>query len=122
MLRAQNTIACVHAGILGRDTALRQRRLTDKTEDEGNGPKKTLSLPERPAVTIDFDIRDFKGTQFWDVLVESVKRNPLFANISGYAKTKVLPKAPNISVRELASKLSISIGEAMVILDDFRST
>ncbi|MHA1959737.1 MAG: hypothetical protein ACW99U_05875 [Candidatus Thorarchaeota archaeon] len=121
MLVAQNTTVCVHAGKLGRDTALRQKRLTDKTEDEDNRQRETRTRQERSSIAVEFDIRDFKGTQFWDVLVESVKRNPLFANIAGYARTKILPLAPDISVRQLASKLSISIGEAMVILDDFKS-
>lgn len=70
---------------------------------------------------LDLNPADFKSNPLWPVLVETTMRNPLYPNLAGYTRNQVLPTNPNISAKELASKLSISIGEALVILDAARA-
>jgi hypothetical protein len=67
--------------------------------------------------TIDINIADFKGHPLYSLLIETAKSNPLFAGNAGYAQNYILPKKPNITARELASMLSITVGEALAILD-----
>ncbi|MHA1929716.1 MAG: hypothetical protein ACTSV2_14180 [Candidatus Thorarchaeota archaeon] len=66
---------------------------------------------------IDIDLSDFKAHPLWSILVETARRNPLYPGLAGYIRDQILPSNPNIEPRELASKLAISVGEAMVILD-----
>lgn len=109
--------------MLGWDAAVKQKKLDDSRADETAASEKPRRRKRSSRTTrlIDFDSRDFKGNPLWDVLVETARRNPLFANISGYAQTKILPGRPDIGIKELATVLSISVGEAMVILDDYRT-
>jgi hypothetical protein len=66
---------------------------------------------------LDINVADFKGHPLYNLLIETAKSNPLFAGNAGYAQNYILPKNPNITARELAVKLSITLGEAMAILD-----
>ena len=66
---------------------------------------------------MDIDLSEFKANPLWPILVETTMRSPLYSGLAGYYQDKILPKDPDISPKELASKLSISIGEALVILD-----
>ncbi len=70
-----------------------------------------------PTRMMDIDLSEFKANPLWPILVETTMRNPLYSGLAGYYRNKILPKDPDISPKELASKLSISIGEALVILD-----
>lgn len=102
---------------------MKQKKLDDSGADKTatSAKPRRRKRSNRTARLIDVDSRDFKGNPLWDVLVETARRNPLFANISGYAQTKILPGRPDIGIKELATVLSISVGEAMVILDDYRT-
>ncbi|MDF1538101.1 MAG: hypothetical protein P1Q69_04280 [Candidatus Thorarchaeota archaeon] len=66
---------------------------------------------------MDIDLSDFKSHPLWKILVETTMRSPLYPNLAGYYRDKILPQNPDISPKELAGKLSITIGEALVILD-----
>jgi len=66
---------------------------------------------------LDINVADFKGHPLYSLLIETAKSNPLFAGNAGYAQNYILPKNPNITARELAVRLSITLGEALAILD-----
>jgi hypothetical protein len=82
---------------------------------EGTPPKKPKHKSGR---LIDINVADFKGHPLWDILRESVHSNPRYSNLRGYIRKHVLPDNPEIRARELASKLSITVGEALIILHD----
>ena len=67
--------------------------------------------------TIDINIADFKSSPLWSLLIETARNNPLYAGNVGYAEEYILPKNPNISAKELANKLAITLGEALAILE-----
>jgi hypothetical protein len=101
---------------------LKQERLT-KTNEDHISPSELPEHVEREYKStrgIDVDRAEFKTHPLWSILVETTHRSPLYANLSGYVRENVLPGEPDITPRELATKLSISIGEALVILDDIR--
>jgi len=72
--------------------------------------------------TIDIDVADFKGHPLWKILIETARNNPLFPGNAGYAHTHIIPQNPAITPKELASKLSITVGEALAILEGYEAS
>lgn len=95
--------------------------LTDKGVESGKVELPHLDAKKRtPKYTLDIDVADFKGHPLWDILVETARRSPFYPGLSGYVRSEIIPKEPDISAKELASRLSISVGEALVLLDDMK--
>jgi hypothetical protein len=85
--------------------------------DSKTKPRKTRATKKESSKLIDINVADFKGHPLYSLLIETAKSNPLFAGNAGYAQNYILPENPNITARELASRLSITLGEALAILD-----
>jgi hypothetical protein len=100
---------------------LRQSRLTD--DDKRKNKSKDLpnirTIKHESGRIIDIDVADFKGHPLWPLLIETARNNPLFAGNAGYAHNHIIPEEPNITPKELASKLSITVGEALAILEGY---
>ena len=100
---------------------MKQEKLTrhnkDIVSDSKKKPKKSKTTTNGSGRIIDINVADFKGHPLYSLLIETAKSNPLFAGNAGYAQNYILPKNPNITAKELASKLSITVGEALAILD-----
>jgi hypothetical protein len=104
---------------------VKQARLTDRgvasdSDTQASPRDKKISSPSTRFT--DIDGKDCWKDPLWPYLVEATKRNPLYSGWIGYAREKVLPNEPNITARQLASMLSISVGEALVLLHDARQT
>ncbi|MHA1813938.1 MAG: hypothetical protein ACTSYX_10970 [Candidatus Thorarchaeota archaeon] len=103
-----------------------QQRLTDHFESSSHSNRQTEqqadSSPIRVPSTkfIEIDIDSFKKHPLWNILVETTHRSPLYVGLVNYVRTKILPSDPHITPRQLASRLSISLGEALVLLDEMR--
>ncbi len=102
----------------GRDIDLKQVRLTDTTGKKAKSKETSSAGSIEPTRLLDFDLTGLKNESLWPILVETARRSPLYANLTGYIRDEILPKESEVSVRELASRLSISVGEALVILYD----
>ena len=99
---------------------MKQVRLTDTTAKKAKS-KKASSISAssiEPTRLLDFDLTGLTNESLWPILVETARRSPLYANLTGYIRDEILPKESEVSVRELASRLSISVGETLVILYD----
>ncbi len=100
---------------------MKQARLDKRTQSPPNLEGIRISHREKvPTRWMDIDLSEFKVNPLWPILVETTMRSPLYSNLLGYTHDQIIPNNPNISPKELASKLSISIGEALVILDAIR--
>ncbi len=109
------------AGKKGRDARLKQARLDKRTQSPPNLDGIRTNQRERvPTRLMDIDLSEFKTSPLWPILVETTMGSPLYPGLVGYIHDQIIPKNPEISPKELASKLSISIGEALVILDAIR--
>ena len=84
-------------------------------------PRKAKTTKNGSGRIIDINVADFKGHPLYSLLIETAKSNPLFAGNAGYAQNYIIPKNPNITAKELASRLSITVGEALAILDGLQS-
>ncbi|MCF2137496.1 MAG: hypothetical protein K9W43_09725 [Candidatus Thorarchaeota archaeon] len=103
---------------------MKQKRLTDHFEPATPLSKTNTSSIGRPVFIgplFDEDLGDVKNNPLWPILVETTRRNPLYPGLASYLQAHILPERPDISPRELAGRLSISIGEALVLLDEAHS-
>jgi hypothetical protein len=98
---------------------LKQEKLTERYEES---PPTTETKPSskktryKSGKIVDINVADFKGHPLWDILLETVQSKPTYANLAGYARKHIISDDPKISARELASRLSITVGEALAIL------
>jgi hypothetical protein len=59
---------------------------------------------------------DYTEEKLWPVLIETVHTLTMYPNHKAYTREKILQEKPGIAVEELAARLNISLGEALVIL------
>jgi hypothetical protein len=101
---------------------LKQDKLTKHTLDIKTDPPKSPPRRKRKSTRhIEINITDFKTHPLWDLLVETAQKNPRYANLAGHTREHILSQQPDISPKELAARLSITLGESIVILDDVKS-
>ena len=61
-------------------------------------------------------LEDYVSNPLWPVLVETVHAMVMFPHHKAYARDFVLHEQPEVTPKDLAAKLSIPLGEALVIL------
>lgn len=64
----------------------------------------------------------YTDNPLWEILVETVHSTSMYGYHKAYIRDKIIVKDPFIRAEELSIKLSISRGEAMVILHELRIT
>gem|GEM_PF-172387 len=64
--------------------------------------------------------RDYAKNPLWKILADTVKNMSLYPIHKSYVRDKIIMNEPSISAEELSVRLSIPLGEAMVILDELR--
>lgn len=96
---------------------------TKKKKDSKEPPPKDETFePLTDSITKSESPNTHSSEDLWSILVETVKSDVvLFPNLKGYVQGQILPDEPEISPKELASRLNISIGTAMVLLSELKS-
>lgn len=61
-------------------------------------------------------LENYVGNSLWPVLVETVHAMIMYSHHKAYTRDVVLHEQPDITSQNLATKLSIPLGEALVIL------
>jgi len=61
-------------------------------------------------------LENYVGNPLWPVLVETVHAMIMYSHHKAYTRDIVLHEQPDITSQNLATKLSIPLGEALVIL------
>lgn len=56
--------------------------------------------------------------KLWPILVETVHTSVMFPTHKAYTREMLLQKKPDITASELANRLNMSLGEALVILHE----
>lgn len=59
---------------------------------------------------------EYLKEKLWPILVETVHALVLYTNHKAYIRGTIIPESPDITATELAAKLNMPIGEAIVIL------
>lgn len=58
----------------------------------------------------------------WQLLVETVHALPMYKHHKRYVQDVMVKDKPEISAKELAVQINVPLGEAIVLLDEVRST
>lgn len=61
---------------------------------------------------------DYSKETLWQILVETVHASVMYYTHRNYTRDTVLIETPNITPQELAQKLNMTLGEAIVILQE----
>jgi hypothetical protein len=64
---------------------------------------------------------EFKKEKLWPVLVEAVHALVLYPSHKAYVRNVILPEKPEITASELAARLNMPVGEALVILFELQA-
>jgi len=62
------------------------------------------------------DFQELTKDKLWLILVETVHANVMYPTHKSYTRDVILREKPDISTYELAEKLNMPMGEAIVIL------
>jgi hypothetical protein len=62
--------------------------------------------------------QDYSKEELWSILVETVHALVMYPNHKAYTRSSVLQDQPEIKPTELAIRLRMPLGEAIVILDE----
>ena len=65
-------------------------------------------------------LEDYVDNPLWPVLLETVRAMIMYSHHKAYTRDVVLHEQPDITSQNLATKLSIPLGEALVILYELR--
>ena len=63
---------------------------------------------------------EYVGNPLWPLLVETVHAMIMYPHHKAYTRDVVLHEQPDVTARDLAAKLGIPLGEALVILYELR--
>jgi len=63
---------------------------------------------------------EYEGDRLWKLLVESVHAIPTFPHHKSYVRDVILRDNPDIDAEELKMRLGITLGEALVILQEIK--
>jgi hypothetical protein len=64
------------------------------------------------------NLEEFTKERLWQIIVEAVHASVMYPTHKAYIRDSILPSAPNVTPLELAERLGMPFGEAMVILDE----
>ena len=68
------------------------------------------------------NLEEYTKEQLWQLLVEAVHASVMYPTHKAYIRDSILPSNSDISARELAERLGMPFGEALVILDELLAT
>ena len=61
-------------------------------------------------------MEDLKRNALWLILMETAQNLPMYRHHKAYVRDSILPEEPEASAEDLAHRLDITLGEAIVIL------
>jgi hypothetical protein len=64
------------------------------------------------------NLDQYSKEQLWQLMVETIHTSVMFPTHKAYTRDKILPEKPDISPKELAGSLNMSLAEALVILSE----
>jgi len=62
------------------------------------------------------NFEEYTKEKLWPILIETVHALVMFPNHKSYTRETILNEKPEVTPAELAAKLKIPLGEALVIL------
>ena len=66
------------------------------------------------------DLDEFTKEKLWELLVEATHASVMYPTHKAYTRDSILPQKPDVSALELAERLGMPLGEALVILSELK--
>jgi hypothetical protein len=63
-------------------------------------------------------LEEYRKEKLWSILVETVHAAVMYPSHKAYTRDTILPRKPDITPVELANRLNMPLGEALVILHE----
>ena len=63
-------------------------------------------------------VEEYMKEKLWPILVETVHASVMYPSHKAYTRETILQEKPDITASELANRLNMSLGEALVILHE----
>lgn len=63
-------------------------------------------------------LQEYLKEKLWPILVKTVHASVMYPNHKAYTRETILQEKPDITASELANRLNMSLGEALVILHE----
>jgi hypothetical protein len=63
-------------------------------------------------------LEEYTKEKLWPILTETVHTLVMYPNHKAYTRERILQEKPETAPEELATRLNISLGEALVILHE----
>lgn len=60
----------------------------------------------------------FTKEKLWQLIVETAHSSVMYPTHKAYTRDSILPQKPDVSAIELSQRLGMSLGEALVILNE----
>jgi hypothetical protein len=64
------------------------------------------------------NLDEYTKEKLWQLLVDSVHASVMYPTHKAYTRDNIMPQKPDVSANELAERLGMPLGEAIVILID----
>jgi hypothetical protein len=64
------------------------------------------------------NLDEYSKEKLWQLLVEAVHASVMYPTHKGYTRDSILPQKADVSAVELAERLGMSLGEALIILSE----
>jgi len=64
------------------------------------------------------NLDEYTKEKLWQLLVEAVHASVMYPTHKAYTRDNIMPQKPDVSANELAERLGMPLGEALVILRD----
>ncbi|MBN1357349.1 winged helix-turn-helix domain-containing protein [Candidatus Bathyarchaeota archaeon] len=63
-------------------------------------------------------VEEYMKEKLWPILIETVHASVMYPTHKAYTRETILQEKPEITASELANRLNMSLGEALVILHE----
>jgi hypothetical protein len=64
------------------------------------------------------NLDSFTKEELWEIVVEAVHAHVMYPTHKAYTRDVILQDKPDVSAKDLALQLNMSLGEALVIMDE----
>lgn len=64
------------------------------------------------------NLEEYSKERLWQLLVEAVHASVMYPTHMAYTRESILPQQADVSANELAERLGMPLGEAIVILSE----
>jgi hypothetical protein len=64
------------------------------------------------------NLDEFTKEKLWTILVDTVHASVMYPSNKAYVRDFILPEKPDVAPLELSCRLNMSLGEAIVVIDE----